>query len=145
MTLQSWRNLLIAVVIAGLCYVIYNAIYDSGYQAAALKYEQKNNARTLQQIDKKQGIEKKAYQSGLDAAAQKKEVVTVYVPIEKEIIKVVSKPADTGCNADFVSEWVRLHNRAAAPGELTAEAGRIINDPPTSATGNTGSDRGATQ
>lgn len=138
MGLLSWRNVIIAAVVVSLLAVIYNRVYETGYKAAALEYETKLSDQKDLYIKEQEAIKSKAYQTGLNAAEKRQEVTTVYVPVEKEIIKYVSKPVDSGCNVEFVTDWVQLHNRAANPNLHTDQTGRAIND---SSTGDTGGNR----
>lgn len=133
----SWRNVIIAALVVSLLAVIYNRIYESGYQAAALNNETKLSNQKDQYIKEQEAIESKAYQAGLNSAERKKEVTKVYVPVEKRIIKYVSQPNDSGCNAEFINDWVQLHNQAANPNLHAAKTGRTVND---SATGEPGGD-----
>lgn len=131
MALFSWKNLIIGVTVLGAGYVAYSAIYDAGYNTASLEYEQDLNE--LEQAQKKERlrIEDEAYQAGFNAAEKVKKVETVYEEVEKEVIKYVTKTIQSECDTEFVSEWVRLHNQAANPGEVpTTSTKSSIDDSP---------------
>lgn len=128
MNLLSWPRIITAVVLIGFLYTAYNAVYSAGYESASLKYEQDMTEQAASYQQQREEKEQQAYQAGLKAASNSDNVTKIYVPVEKEIIKYVSKPVDTTCNADFVAEWVRIHNQAANPSKHTSTAGRIVND-----------------
>ena len=146
MLFQHWRNIKILFVIALVCAVIsacisiYNTIYDTGYQAASLKYEKALSDQKTEYINSKLKLESKIDVLENKTAEKINTVETVYKTIEKEVIKYVSKPVKNDCTADFVTEWVQLHNRAANPKKyVDSESTGTVNDTAAGDTGRTGS------
>lgn len=140
MQFLSWRNLIIVIVVISGCVVIYNTIYDTGYQAASLKYEKALSDQKTEYINSKLKLESKIDVLENKTAEKINTVETVYKTIEKDVIKYVSKPVENDCTADFVAEWVQLHNRAANPKKyVDSESTGTINDTATGDTGRTGS------
>lgn len=107
-------------------------IYDAGYQSASLHYEKAINEQRVELKKQQQALENTVYGVEKEAVKQIDDVQTIYVPVEKEIIKYVSTSPPSRCDNNF-SEWVRIHNAAANPYSDKAASG--IDE---SATTNTG-------
>lgn len=112
--MNTWfKGITVLGILATLLF-IGTRIYNAGYQSATLKYEQRINKQDTELKQQKQALEHNVYAVEQQAIKQIDQVQTVYVPVEKEIIKYVSTQLSSQCDNDF-SEWVRIHNAAATP------------------------------
>lgn len=95
---------------------IYQIGNERGYDQASIEYETKLSEQKSQFIDEQAQLESQLNRVSQQVAEKANQVHQVFVPVEKEIIKYVSrKPSsDDKCGVD-VSRWMQLHNAAANP------------------------------
>ncbi|EJB8454805.1 hypothetical protein C1S86_24345 [Vibrio parahaemolyticus] len=135
MSISAWVKTIAVIGGIAVLYAAYQAAYSAGYDSASLKRELEINKQAASFQKQRKAIEEEAFQAGQASAKQRDNVTKIYIPVEKEIIKYVSKPVNSTCDVDFVTDWVRIHNKAANPNQHTAATGRISNAPSTTGTG----------
>lgn len=115
-TVKVIVGLLTALFVVFVLAAIESHGYDNGYSQAAIEYETKLSEQKSQFIDEQAMLEEKLNLVTEQAAKKTHEVQQVFVPVEKEIVKYVSrKPSpDDKCGVN-VSRWMQLHNAAANP------------------------------
>lgn len=124
---MNYTKLIIGVVVAGLIFSTLVAVeahgYKSGYNQASIEYETRLSEQKTQFINDQAQLESQLSQANKQVAEKANQVHQVFVPVEKEIIKYVSRKPnpDDKCGVD-VSRWMQLHNAATNPYDVQSRA-----------------------
>lgn len=111
------------IVILSLTYYIG---YTHGINSSALEYEKLSNTKDEIIRDKDKQIERALLAVKRTAAEKINHVEKHFIPVDREVIRYVSKKDTSICNTDF-TKWMQLHNKAAN-GIQENSSGGIIND-----------------
>lgn len=122
------------IIFAAALLNVHNSGVKQGYNQASIEYETKLSEQKSQFIDEQAQLESQLNRVSQQVAEKANQVHQVFVPVEKEIIKYVSrKPSpDDKCGVD-VSRWMQLHNAAANPYDV--QGGTILNGSSSNDTG----------
>ncbi|MCD9474066.1 hypothetical protein [Photobacterium phosphoreum] len=128
------KSLIILVFMASLT-GIYMMGHRSGYNQATVKYEQRIQAKDNEIEAKNQKVERALMAVKRHAAKKITQVEQHFIPVEREVVRYVSKKEPTPCQSDY-SEWMQLHNQAASGLSETDPRGRLSHDTATGKIGN---------
>lgn len=111
------------IIFAAALLNVHNSGVKQGYNQASIEYETKLSEQKSQFINEQAQLEQQLSQVNQQAAEKAKQVHQVFVPVEKEIIKYVSRKPnpDDKCGVD-VSRWMQLHNAATNPYDVQSRA-----------------------
>ena len=111
------------IIFAAALLNVHNSGVKQGYNQASIEYETKLSEQKSQFIDEQAQLESQLNRVSQQVAEKANQVHQVFVPVEKEIIKYVSrKPSpDDKCGVG-VSRWMQLHNAAANPYKVQGRA-----------------------
>lgn len=122
------------IIFAAILFSVHSSGVKQGYNQASIEYETKLSEQKTQFINDQTQLESQLSQANKQVAEKANQVHQVFVPVEKEIIKYVSRKPnpDDKCGVD-VSRWMQLHNAAANPYDV--QGGTSLNGSSTSDTG----------
>ena len=124
---MNYAKLIVGIAVAALVISVLVAVeshgYSSGYNQASIEYETKLSEQKTQFINEQVQLESQLSQVNKQVAEKANQVHQVFVPVEKEIIKYVSRKTnpDDKCGVD-VKRWMQLHNIAANPYDVQSFA-----------------------
>lgn len=128
------KSLIIFVFMVSLMGVYFMG-YQSGHNQATVNEEQRIQAKDNEIKAKNKEIEQALLAVKRAAAKKITQVEQHFIPVEREVIRYVSKKEPTACQPDY-SNWMQLHNRAADGLSKTDTRGRLSHDTATGKTGN---------
>jgi hypothetical protein len=103
---------LLFVVVAMVLIAIYYAGFKSGKSQTTLQYTQLVQEKNVAIVKEQQKLERALLAVKRTAAKKTTQVEQHFIPVEREVIRYVSKKEPTTCQSDY-TQWMQLHNAAA--------------------------------